>query len=372
MTSTIDTSKFKIGLGRHLLDGAMTGVPAFWRLLGQLESMVLSEQLEDIEISEPVYVTGLARSGTTILLEILASHQDVVTHRYSDFPGLFTPYWWGRANGHTDSALQERAHGDGLLVNQQSPEAMEEILWMAHFDHLHDIEKSSVLDANSNNPAFEKEYREHIQKLLLLRSGHRYVAKGNYNIARLEYILKLFPDAKFIIPVRHPVGHVASLIKQHDLFCAGQQAHPRSLAHLQRVGHFEFGLDRRAINFGDQHTVDQIESHWQQSESVPGWAMYWAMVYGWISQQVECSPHIKDRVKFVKFEELCGQSEATLSSVLKFSNLFDEQLVDNWNDRLQAPSYYHPQFTTDDLTLIQSRCFEVAKTLGYDSSSWEF
>ncbi|MFO7905247.1 MAG: hypothetical protein R6U98_21465 [Pirellulaceae bacterium] len=79
----------------------------------------------------------MARSGTTILLEILASHSKVVTHQYRDFPGLFTPYWWGHANRLTSSSPAERAHGDRLLVSAQSPEAMEEMLWMAFFPHVH-------------------------------------------------------------------------------------------------------------------------------------------------------------------------------------------------------------------------------------------
>lgn len=40
-----------------------------------------------------MYIAGLARSGTTILLEKLATHPDVVTHRYRDDPPIFSPYW---------------------------------------------------------------------------------------------------------------------------------------------------------------------------------------------------------------------------------------------------------------------------------------
>ena len=370
--SKVDTSKFKIGLGRHLLDGMMTGAPTFWRLLGQLESMVLSEQLEDVRITKPVYVTGLARSGTTILLEVLAGHNDVVCHRYSDFPGLYTPYWWGQANQHADSELQERAHGDGLMVSQKSPEAMEEVLWMAHFGQLHDTASKSVLDKTANNPAFEKEYREHIRKLLLLRNGERYVAKGNYNLARMEYILKIFPDAKFVIPVRHPVDHIASLVKQHELFYQGQQEHPRSRAHLKRVGHFEFGLDRCPINFGDQDLIDEIVNDWQTEHSVRGWSKYWAMVYAWVDRQISQNASLASQVKFVRYEDLCSQSESTLESVLQFADLYDANVVESWSGKLKAPNYYEPKFNSDDLSTIREHCSEVAQRYGYQSDSWRF
>ena len=59
------------------------------------------------------------------------------------------------------------------------------------------------------------------------------------------------PTARFIVPVRDPRWHVASLMKQHRLFWRRGQRDPRILKHMRRAGHLEFGLDRRAINAGD-------------------------------------------------------------------------------------------------------------------------
>src|SRR5690606_10191757 len=149
----------------------------------------------------PVYIAGLARSGSTILLELLSRHPHLATHRYQDFPPLFTPWSWNwfleRAGGKAQAPV-ERAHGDGIAVTPQSPEAFEEVLWMAFFPHLHDPAVSAALEAHTSNPAFERFYREHLQKLLLLRGAPRYLSKANYNVTRLPYLLKLFPDARFI------------------------------------------------------------------------------------------------------------------------------------------------------------------------------
>ena len=54
--------------------------------LGNRESKQLQDELIDSPIKNPIYITGLARSGTTILLEKLASHPDLVSYRYKDFP----------------------------------------------------------------------------------------------------------------------------------------------------------------------------------------------------------------------------------------------------------------------------------------------
>src|SRR3546814_14155500 len=88
------------------------------------------------------------------------------------------------------------------MITPDSPEAFEEVLWMAFFPDLHDPTASSVLDERTDNAAFESFYRDHIRKLLRVRGGRRYLSKGNYSVTRLEYLLKVFPDARFILPVQ--------------------------------------------------------------------------------------------------------------------------------------------------------------------------
>src|SRR3546814_8036686 len=103
---------------------------------------------------------------------------------------------------------------------------------------LHDARRWDFLDADTRNPAFERFFRDHIRKLLWLRGGTRSLSKANYNLTRLEYLLHLFPDARIVIPIRDPIWHIASLLKQHRLFYRGQQEDARELRHLHRVGHF--------------------------------------------------------------------------------------------------------------------------------------
>jgi Sulfotransferase family len=65
----------------------------FWLWLGRLESSALSDATRQIPLSMPIYISGLARSGSTLLHEIISSHPSVATHRTKDYPMLFTPYW---------------------------------------------------------------------------------------------------------------------------------------------------------------------------------------------------------------------------------------------------------------------------------------
>ena len=225
--------RFAVDRWTDLAGGFTSRRPRLMRRLGNLETRLLRDEIEGIEIDRPIFIAGLARSGSTILLECLAEHPDAATHRYRDYPGVMAPIAWSRL---TDRLLAgrevraERAHADGIEVTPESPEAIEEMIWMAFFEGLHDPSRSSVLDETTANPAFAAFYREHVRKLLWLRAGRRYVSKGNYNLTRLAYLQQLFPDARFVVPVREPLWHVASLMKQHALFCAAEERHPGGAA----------------------------------------------------------------------------------------------------------------------------------------------
>jgi hypothetical protein len=352
------------------LGGLVERTAGFWVGLGRLESRALGHELEPIRIDRPIYIAGLARSGSTILLELLASHPDVATHRYRDFPPVYVPVFWNRAFGHVyrpGAAPVERAHKDRLLVTPDSPEAMEEVLWMRFFPGRHDRDTDQVLDAGTANPAFERFYRDHIRKILLVRGGRRYLAKGNYNITRLAYLARLLPDARFLVPVREPRAHVASLQKQHRLFCAQERADPRVLRHMRRVGHFEFGLDRRVLNTGDTEAARTIEALWRGGEEARGLARHWAAVYGFLSRQLDADPALAARTLVVRYEDLCERGEGTLAAVAAHAALdFPPEQLRELAARLSAPTYYQPSFRPDEEAAIREETRALAGAFGYE------
>jgi len=360
---------FAISRGMDLLGAAIADWPGLWRRLGDLETDWLADAIGKVEIEKPIYVCGLARSGSTILLELLASLDGVATHRYRDFPPVFTPYMWNWLLDRLPkkrSEPVERGHLDGLLVTPESPEAFEEVIWMAFFPQIHDPAVSNLLDARSANPAFERFYGEHLRKILLTRGGRRYLAKGNYNIARLGYIRKLFPDARFLIPVRDPVWHVASLIKQHRLFCEAERRNPRVLAYLRRVGHFEFGLDRRPINTGADQAVREIAALWRAGEEVRGSARYWSRIYGYLADTLDVDAKLAEAARVVRYEDLCEKPAETLRALLDHCDLTpsDDGLA-ALSGRIAAPSYYTPGFSPEELDIIAVETREVSARYGY-------
>lgn len=334
----------------------------FWRLMARLESGAVADDLGGIEIKKPVYVTSLARAGTTIVTELLEQHPALTCHHYSDFPNVWTPYWRNYLLQRSRSAVperSERSHRDRILVSQDSPEAVEEVLWMGFFDGLHDPGQSNVLNKATENPEFEKFYADHIRKLLAVRRAARYLAKGNYNISRLGYLRKLFPDARFLIPVREPTHHIASLAKQHRLFSRGHELDGRVGRQLSMSGHFEFGPYRCPVNFGNMEETERIQAAWNDGRETEGWARYWAATYMFLADQLATDTDLARRCALFRYEELCTRSEAVIDALLQHCDLDPrpfEETRSKYSKLLTLPDYYQPAFTEEEAALIEAHC----------------
>lgn len=333
------------------------------------ESKLLRDRLDRLPIAEPLWITGLARSGSTILLELLASHPQLASHRYRDFPPVLTPYLWNRLLEFMPLRPEvpaERSHQDGIMVTSDSPEAFEEPAWMAFFPNLHDSRDPPLLDDATEQPAFERFLRDHMRKLLLVRERPRYLAKANYDSTRHGYLLKLFPDARFIVPIREPVWHVASLMKQHRLFSEAQARYPAARRHLARVGHFEFGLDRQPLHCGNQDATDEIRALWQTGCETEGWALQWAELYGLMAKEIESDDALAKAILVVRYEDLVAAPRETMARIFEHGALDpDERLLQQAETRLHMPNYYRPQFPAAEAAAIHERTATVAACFGY-------
>lgn len=360
-------SPFRVPGWQDLLSAWTDRQPGLWRWLGNCETARLRARLAAIEIRKPIYICGLARSGTTILLELLASHPATASHRYRDFPALFTPWLWNRFldRAHsTPGPARERSHHDGILVDADSPEAFEEVLWSAFLRRAHDPTACAVLGRGHRDPDFEAFYADHLRKVLLLRDGTRYLAKGNYNIVRLGYLHQRFPDARFVIPVREPVWHIASLMQQHRRFCVIQARDPRARRYMRRAGHFEFGLDRHPINTGAPEIADVIRL-WEAGRELNGWALYWALVHEYLTATLAADAQLGAAALLVRYEDFCAAPAATLGRILEHCELAPEGLPEAAAARVRAPDYYRPAFSAAEEAEIRRITGTVAQRLGY-------
>lgn len=322
--------------------------PRFLKDLADIESHFLADPLNGVSADRPIYICGLARAGSTILLEILASHSDTASHRYRDFPFPFIPVWWNtfldRATGGGPEAV-ERFHEDRIRAGPESPEAMEEPIWMAFFPHCHDPERSNVLGTRTRRPTFARFYRSHLRKMIRLRGGNRYLAKNNYNITRIEYLHRLFPRARFLLPMRAPVHHVASSMRQQRIFSRKLEGNRRALDYLRRAGHFEFGPLRRPINTGDETVTERIQQLWETGRECEGWAVYWRSIYRFVADLLEGDPELRQSALVVPYKRLCGESSRTLRAIYGHTDLeVGPGEVARQAELLSAPDYYDLPF----------------------------
>ena len=70
------------------------------------------------KIDDHIFIVGLARSGTTILLNALYESNIFASLSYSDMPFILAPNLWSKVSYKKgDLHLEERAHRDGIKVS---------------------------------------------------------------------------------------------------------------------------------------------------------------------------------------------------------------------------------------------------------------
>ncbi len=343
--------------------------------LGNFESRFMKKKINKIEIEKPIYVVGLARAGTTVTVELISGHPDVAVHRHMHLIDPFMPQILHKIAKLLPFIFKkkvERVHKDGLAVNRDSPEAVEEMLWLRFFDNLHNENVSNIKDEKTSNPKFEKFYIESIKKLMISQNATRYVTKNNYNISRMKYLRKLFPDAKFVLVVRHPVNHIASYIKQERIFLEMEETNKKIRDWITIVGHEEFGTNKIFINLNSQEKIDKIRALIENKKTfVKGYAFYWNEIYSYVTKLLKEDKNLAQRTLIIRFEDLTDNSAETIDKIINHLELDEEkatELRENYIEKLHQPTYYKPSFSEEELETIKEETYEVAKLYGYYSN----
>ena len=98
--------------------------------LSQLEDLMIgNKEINYLDFDKKcIFVSGMPRSGTTILTHIISNFNDVGSFNYSDLPFTKIPFIWSKINWlyYFKNKSSERVHGDGLKINLLSPDAFEE------------------------------------------------------------------------------------------------------------------------------------------------------------------------------------------------------------------------------------------------------
>jgi hypothetical protein len=246
-------------------------------------------------IEKPVFISGMARSGSTILLNALYDTGLFRSLTYRDMPFiLMTGTWKGLSGGsRVESEKTERAHGDRLLVDLDSPEAFEEVFWRT-FHGARYIQDDRVIAHEI--PASELDsFREFVRHVLLSRDSDtqtRYLSKNNNNLLRLGSIRQAFPDALLLLPFREPLQQALSLQRQHNLFLERHAQDKFGMNYMNWLGHFEFGLGHKQYIYGEGENP-------YEPETLDYWLHCWGDAYEYALQSAP-----PDTV-FLGYEQMC-------------------------------------------------------------------
>ena len=279
-----------------------------------IEDRLFASRIASVQIDRPVFIAALPRAGTTLLLELLVGLPDFASHTYREMPFLLTPLLWDAISRPFRSAniSMERAHGDGMTVGYDSPEAFEELLWHSFWPEKYYADRIIpwTADDRDANDEFAGFIHNHIRKLLALRAGDgavpvRYVSKNNANIARLSAIRRLFPDAVVLVPFRNPVGQAGSMLRQHRNFLDIHAQDAFSRRYMAYTGHFDFGANLRPIDFNGWLDDPGRDA----PDAANFWLAYWCAAF----EQVLANRN--DNLVIISYDHCCANPEPELRRI---------------------------------------------------------
>jgi hypothetical protein len=329
--------------------------------LADLEDVIFRDQLACRELDRPLFITALPRAGTTLLLELCVASGTFASQTYRHMPFVLIPMLWNRFSQgfRRFDAPRERAHGDGMLVSVDSPEAFEEMAWIAFWPKRYQGDRI-VPWREEEDDMFRDFLNNHFKKIVALsaKAGDgmsdlanappRYGSKNNLNIARIAWLARHFRDALFVIPFRDPLQQCASLRRQHLNFLEIHRRDPFAKRYMEGIGHFDFGDNLRPVDFDGW--LDS--SKHRDPREMGFWLEYWCATYRSLLAQAT------DRVRFVNYDALCADPRSGLERFAQFIQVEPKDALLARAARIHAPSSHDI-----DCALLDETMVEEAKAL---------
>ena len=288
----------------------------------EIEETLFGNEIKRNPVEQYVFVTGLARSGTTALMRRLYETNEYASLLYNNMPFLLMPNLW---KNRKVSSLHERAHKDGIKVNGNSPEEFDEYFWKVFL-------KDKYIENRLKKHHIPKDVLDKylIYISLICRSQHKrkYLSKNNNNILRIESIAEI-QNNKIIVLYRNPMDHAASLLKLHRQFTSMQMQDSFIIDYFNFLGHHEFGLNHKPFMLSNAY-YDDLSSY--DTTSMNYWLLNWINYYNYLLE------NFQTYFILVSFEDLIYQSQ-------KVFNFICSELGTNSSINAKGSQYRPPKYS---------------------------
>jgi hypothetical protein len=238
---------------QKILHSFILGNKFIKKSLFEVERIIYGKNLNDVRNKQQLFICGLPRSGTTILLNFIYSFNLHASLTYRDMPFVMMPNFFHKISKKNETFLQERFHKDKIFYDLNSPEALDEVFISSY-----------------NEEEVKKLYNLYIKLILKKNLKENYISKNNKNYKRIDFIKKIFPESIILIPFRKPFDHASSLLKQHLNFTNLQNKDKFILKYMNYLGHNEFGINHKFWFEPVSHTNINELNYWLEQ-----WKLYY-------------------------------------------------------------------------------------------------
>ena len=253
---------------------------------------------------EFLIISGLARCGTTSMMNDLMRVRAFSSLSYANMPFLLCPNTWKKIYNPTNkSRIKERSHNDGIQIKLNSNEALEEYFFKVMLNDTY-VKSEHLVEHKVN----EFTYSEYLNYQTLLRENNQqiYLAKNNNFLLRYSSMRQYNSNFILVIMFRDPLAHASSLLNMHKHYIDQQKEDAFILEYMNWLGHHEFGVGQKELKFDNQ----DVELALFAKDTLDYWLMVWRNYYTKVLT-------INDsNTLFISYEEYCNGPETIISQVL--------------------------------------------------------
>ena len=309
-----------------------------------MEKVLHGKATKKLELNEVVFISGLARAGTTALFNQLYNTNEFASLKYSDMPFLLMPNGWKKFNRAPKTEMQERAHQDGIKIGSESPEAFDEYFWKVLLKNSY-IKKEFLITQDIDDKKWS-EYLQYIKLVCLSNGKKNYLSKNNNNILRLPSIKRGLPNSKILLLYRNPLDHAKSLMKQHLQFISLQKKDDFALSYFNYLGHHEFGLNHKPF-YLQESSMDELKKFRQ--DELNYWLLIWRNYYQFLLDGAV------DQTLLISFEDICQRPEMVAQFLNNMIGLDSKIQAANKFEPVPHADYPYDQSILEDCNFLYTK-----------------